>query len=144
VGIVPHRAVLPADGPSSEGAEVQYFGNSLQPLAIYLPDAVPDRVPMTVEPARTATSLPKLYLLLSGEDEPELDQARRSGEDRISSRHHRPDHRHIDLDEGGGHGGEGNSGGVPAPVPLPGSLPLLGTLMALCAAGAGLLRRTVA
>jgi hypothetical protein len=134
MGFVPHRSVLQA-------AEALYVGDSMPPLQIILPVAMADRAPMTVAPVRARTGLPMLYSQLSREDELEMEGAWRSAEDHSPSRQHERDRRRIDLGEGGEQGGQASGGGTPSAVPLPGSLPLLGSLLALCMAGAGLLRR---
>jgi hypothetical protein len=82
-------------------------------------------------------------MVSSGDDEPAgLGPSLRASE-RYSLRRRATGHGrvrvHLEDDGSSGHSG----GGVTA-VPLPGSLPLLGSLLALCVAGAGLLRRTAA
>jgi hypothetical protein len=144
MGYMPHRELMRLDG-SGDTPEPVYMGGFMRPLVFQLPQDSPRALVAPLEPADALTTNSGLYELVSGgDDEPAAVGPSLRASERYSLRRRATGHGrvrvHLEDDGSSGHSG----GGTPSAVPLPGSLPLLGSLLALCVAGAGLLRRTAA
>jgi hypothetical protein len=143
MGYVPHRPqqqLQRGDG-SGDTLEPLYMGGFMQPLVIHVPQDQPRTLLAPRESVDALTTNSGLYeMVSSGDDEPASVGPSLSATERFSLRHRATGHGrvrvHLEDD-----GSSGNSGGGVTAVPLPGSLTLLGSLLALCMAGAGLLRR---